>query len=78
MHFGSPLPSVLTAAGLLLCLLAVAFSACALPVCEVELAPAFGDGHDVVGFVDSACASWSVDLAVVVACLDGAFPRDLL
>ncbi len=73
-----PLPAVLSAAGFLLCLLAMAVRAGALPVGEVELVAAFCDGDDVVGFVDSSGASGAVDLAALVSRFDGAFPCGLL
>lgn len=72
------LPAVLSALGFGLCLLAVACAACALAVGVVEFVSAFCDGHDVVGFVDLAGASWAVDLAVLVARLYGSFPCGLL
>lgn len=47
---GWSLPSVLSAAGFFLCLLAVAVVAGALAVGEVEFVAAFTDRGDVVGF----------------------------
>lgn len=78
MGFGLALPAVLSAACFGLCLVAVAACAGSLAVREVEFCAAFGDGGDVVGFVDVAGASWAVDLAVLVACLDRPLPCDLL
>lgn len=78
VSFWFPLPPVLSTLCFVLCLVCVAVGACSLTVGEVEFGTAFGDGHDVVGLVGAACASWAVDLAVLVSCLDGAFPCGLL